>query len=60
VGIDCHLEVPKLARRILDLINKDGRRMTLEESRRFLLSLLGFGREVEGDKCMFREQAEEG
>jgi hypothetical protein len=57
VGIDRHLEVPKQARRILDLINEDRRRMTLEKSARFLFSLLGFSGEVEGDKRMFRGQA---
>ena len=34
--------------------------MTLQKSARFLFSLLGFDGEVEGDKCMFREQAQEG
>jgi hypothetical protein len=33
--------------------------MTLEKSVRFLFSLLRFGGEVEGHKCMFREQAQE-
>jgi hypothetical protein len=34
--------------------------MTLEKSARFLFSLLGFDGEIEGDKRMFREQAEKG
>jgi hypothetical protein len=37
----------------LDLINEDGRRMTLEKSARFLLSLLSFGGEVERDNACF-------
>jgi hypothetical protein len=60
VGIYGHLEVPEQARRILDLINKDGRRMTSEKSARFLFGLLSLVGEVEGHKRMFREQAPEG
>jgi hypothetical protein len=60
VGVDDHLEVPKQAGRILDFINKDRRRMALEKSARFLFSLLSFDGEIEGDKRMFREQAQKG
>jgi hypothetical protein len=60
VGIHGYLEVPEQARRILDLINEHGRRMTLEKRSRFLFSLFSFGGEVEGDQPMFREQAQKG
>ena len=58
VGILGHLEVPEQAGRILDLINENGRRMTLEKSVRFLFSLLSLGGEVEVYKRMYREQAQ--
>jgi hypothetical protein len=35
--------VPEQARRILNLVNEHGRRMTLEKSARFFFSLLSFG-----------------
>src|ERR1700728_2441675 len=54
------LEVPEQPRRVLNLINEHGRRMTLEKSARFLFSLFSFSGEIEGDKGMFREQAQTG
>src|SRR5208337_5368264 len=60
VGIHGHLEVPEQSGRILDLIDKDGRRMTPEKSARFLFSLFSFGGKVEGNKRVFREQTQRG
>ena len=43
-GIDRHLEMPEQARRILHLIDDQGRRMAAEEALGFLLGLRGLGR----------------
>jgi hypothetical protein len=60
VGVYGYLEMSEQARRILNLVDEDGRRMTLEKSARFLFSLFCFGGEVERNKRMFREQAQKG
>jgi hypothetical protein len=60
VGIDGNLEMPKELRGILDFVDNDRGRVTLEKSLWFLLGLLGFGREIKGDEGVIRKQVPEG
>ena len=60
MGIHGHLEVPKQAGRVWHLVDNDRRRMALQEALRLLFGLLGFGREVEGDKRIIRKEMQKG
>src|ERR1700737_4886205 len=52
--------MPKQARGILNLVDDDGRRITLKETLRLLLGLLGFGGKIERHECVIWKQVPEG